>query len=275
VGNKGPNPSLNTSQHVILLPYIEQEAASELINLQKNTPNTLQRIVVFTCPSDGETLSHNQGRGRPDNRTRHNIRANTGSWIDTGENNGIFYHYPNPPSVDGLSFLELPGQLALKYIGVTVSEILDGTSYTAMFSERLVGDEIDSVVSEKRDTFLLAGLTAGRTDAVADSYRTACEALAPPLPTGATNWSMGAATWHNGTLGLTWYNHVSPPNARSCGQNQNGNFQRGTVGPTSNHSGGVNLVLCDGSARFVRDAISIPVWRNLGNRKDGQPSKDY
>ena len=36
------------------------------------------------------------------------------------------------------------------------------------------------------------------------------------------------------------------------------------------HSGGVNVLLCDGSTRFVQDRISLVVWRAIGGRNDGQ-----
>jgi prepilin-type processing-associated H-X9-DG protein len=38
---------------------------------------------------------------------------------------------------------------------------------------------------------------------------------------------------------------------------------------SSRHTGGVNMMLCDGSARFVGSDISRPTWQALGSR-DGQ-----
>ena len=32
----------------------------------------------------------------------------------------------------------------------------------------------------------------------------------------------------------------------------------------SRHTGGVNVALCDGSVRFVRNSISIATWQSLG-----------
>ena len=43
----------------------------------------------------------------------------------------------------------------------------------------------------------------------------------------------------------------------------------------SYHSGGVNAVLCDAAVQFVIDAIDVTVWRNLGNRRDGNVISDY
>jgi prepilin-type N-terminal cleavage/methylation domain-containing protein/prepilin-type processing-associated H-X9-DG protein len=36
----------------------------------------------------------------------------------------------------------------------------------------------------------------------------------------------------------------------------------------SAHSGGLNMVLCDGSVRFIQYEISLAVWKPLGNRRD-------
>jgi prepilin-type processing-associated H-X9-DG protein len=35
------------------------------------------------------------------------------------------------------------------------------------------------------------------------------------------------------------------------------------------HTGGVNMVLCDGSVRFVLDAISLVTWCALGTQNGG------
>jgi prepilin-type processing-associated H-X9-DG protein len=35
---------------------------------------------------------------------------------------------------------------------------------------------------------------------------------------------------------------------------------------SSQHPGGVNLLMCDGAARFITDDIAVPTWRALGSR---------
>jgi prepilin-type processing-associated H-X9-DG protein len=39
----------------------------------------------------------------------------------------------------------------------------------------------------------------------------------------------------------------------------------------SQHSGGVNAALADGSVRFFRDSIDPIVWRGLGTKAGGEP----
>lgn len=43
----------------------------------------------------------------------------------------------------------------------------------------------------------------------------------------------------------------------------------------SRHSGGVNVVLCDGGVRFVNENIDLPTWQALGWIADGQVVTDY
>lgn len=39
---------------------------------------------------------------------------------------------------------------------------------------------------------------------------------------------------------------------------------------SSAHTGGVNLLLCDGSVRFARDSVALPTWRAVGSRDGGE-----
>jgi prepilin-type processing-associated H-X9-DG protein len=45
-------------------------------------------------------------------------------------------------------------------------------------------------------------------------------------------------------------------------------YPSGRIMTTANsfHPGGVNLVLCDGSVRFVSDNVDLTIWRGLGTR---------
>jgi prepilin-type processing-associated H-X9-DG protein len=43
----------------------------------------------------------------------------------------------------------------------------------------------------------------------------------------------------------------------------------------SRHSGGVNVLLGDGSVRFVRNTISLTTWRTLGTMNGGEVLNDF
>ena len=87
--------------------------------------------------------------------------------------------------------------------------------------------------------------------------------LEPVLP-GALDRGV---PWIEGSTSAM-YNHVNVPNKRTC------IFPPGRILNTANsyHPGGVNLTLCDGSVRFVKDSISLPTWRALGSRMGARSS---
>ena len=80
---------------------------------------------------------------------------------------------------------------------------------------------------------------------------------------------MGAPWTH----GQHTYLHATPPNTRSCGFLP---VLRAVMPASSRHPGGVNLLLGDGSVRFVRDTISIGTWQALGTMNGGEVAgNDY
>jgi prepilin-type processing-associated H-X9-DG protein len=38
----------------------------------------------------------------------------------------------------------------------------------------------------------------------------------------------------------------------------------------SKHSGGVNVLMCDGSVKFIKNTISLPTWSGLGTRNGNE-----
>jgi prepilin-type processing-associated H-X9-DG protein len=81
--------------------------------------------------------------------------------------------------------------------------------------------------------------------------------------------------WGAGSPGLSMFNTIVTPNSTQhawsgcrfgcsgCGVDF-GNF----INATSNHSGGVNVGMADGSVRFVKGSVSEQTWWALGT-KDG------
>ena len=93
-------------------------------------------------------------------------------------------------------------------------------------------------------------------------------------PRGA-NWQVTMPYYAN--YGM--YNHVSSPNSRQCSNiavpaTPNGVLGLdvyGTSPPTSLHQGGVNVCMCDGSVKFVRETINLFTWWALGTRASNEP----
>ena len=69
------------------------------------------------------------------------------------------------------------------------------------------------------------------------------------------------------------YSHTIPPNRTACEYNDNQQDGRTTitgVNASSNHSGGVNTLFGDGSVKFIKSTVSIPVWYALATPDRGE-----
>ena len=70
------------------------------------------------------------------------------------------------------------------------------------------------------------------------------------------------------------YAHLMPPNAAPVVSYNTATFQcdegDGAMNPTSNHPGGVNQAMMDGSVRFIKNTIGLPTWWALGTKGAGR-----
>ena len=237
------------STHAFILPQMEQEPLSRKIDFSTTWDNANNayacsvQVPTFLCPSDPQNQTPAGWGGT-------NYRANQGS--------GILFGLPptlasdpnyNMPEPNGVFYLNSACRLA---------SIADGTSNTAMFSEHVMGDWSNSVVS-KGDTFWPQTYPTTPDDAVQK-----CRAI------DITNLSFQrvsnvGAPWLEGYHSTTIYQHVEIPNGRSC------MYPPGRINTTasSGHPQGVNMTLCDASTRFVNNMIDSQVWRALGTRNNG------
>ena len=97
------------------------------------------------------------------------------------------------------------------------------------------------------------------------------------------------AEWVDGKIHETGFTTVFPPNTLvgygSGGTTYDVDFVAATetnLGDTyaavtsrSYHTGGVNVVLLDGSVRFIANGIAPATWRALGTRAGGEVPGDY
>ena len=220
----------------MLLPMMEQTNAYNAINFDfsYNNPNntTAMFMVVsgFVCPSD-------QSDPLPALGGQTNYMADMGSGIVWQASIGPNVGLPNPNGV-------FHGDSATRFAAIT-----DGLSNTGMFSERRLADGNNSQVSPASDVFF----SPQAPTTVAQAYQM-CQAVDVTDLQNQFPLFMGAP-W---LAGQHIFQHVGPPNGRSCGFFT---ALRATMPPSSLHPGGVNLLLADGSVRFVKNSVNLPTWR--------------
>jgi prepilin-type N-terminal cleavage/methylation domain-containing protein/prepilin-type processing-associated H-X9-DG protein len=233
------------SAHSRLLPFLEQDNVYKTIDFSlpwSNPANALAcstRVPSFLCPSDPMTAI-------PATLAPTSYRANEGTSIVFGygasDSSGVNASMPPP---NGPFFVNGPYK---------ITDITDGSSNTAAFSEHLTGDFNQGQVTPNGDTF-----EPGTYPSTADQAMADCQGAT------AQGYSNVGAPWLYGYHSTTVYYHASPPGWRSC------MFPPQRISTTANslHTNGVNVALCDGSVRFVTYAVSLGTWRALGTRNGG------
>ncbi len=257
-GSQGCLPSGRTavslSVHAQLLPHLEQDNIFKQIDFTQawnSAANANARAAVvktFLCPSDNFNAI-------PAGWAGNNYRVNQGSGILWGL----------PPSAAGDPNMGMPAPNGPFFLNskMRLTDMTDGTSNTAALSEHRKGD-FNNGISSVSDTFYL-GQAKGLFPANADEAQTIADSL------DANNllyqgMSDVGAPWIYGYHSTTVYFHATRPFSKSC------MYPPGRIATTadSNHSGGVNVALCDGSVRFVPQSVSLPAWRALGSASGGE-----
>ncbi len=165
----------------------------------------------------------------------------------------------------------------------------DGTSNTVLVSEKLIGSGQAAPVPRSHPMAkrgygwalsLANNLDQGPAGgAEANAFVGACKAVpGTAMSKGTLNPSNGLY-WIGGNPGscLTWcaYNHFMPPNTVQCIASNDANTGAwGSVmdalPPSSNHPGGVNAAMVDGSVKFIKDTVNLQTWWGLGTRNGGE-----
>ncbi|MFO0850417.1 MAG: DUF1559 domain-containing protein [Gemmataceae bacterium] len=220
-----------------LLAYVEQESLHRLIDPDgtlaaggQNDAAGRNRVSLFVCPSDPQA---GQVPGSAYYGTNYVACNGTGVALDP---TGAVTGYLKIPDGNGV-FAQTP---------VRVGDVTDGLSNTAAFSESLVGNGV--AVSGPPADPQAARLVILEVPGGADPAPAVCAA-------GAGTWNpRRGEQWVNGHYGNTLYNHFFTPNPAGQWDCGNGSHNKGLTAARSGHAGGVNVLLCDGSVRFARDA---------------------
>ena len=273
-----------------LLPYMDQASLHSLIDFGLKpqigccpgdvnpplVPVAKTKLSVFRCPSDPgpDLISVKSGT----------TGGATGSTFQYATTN---YHVNAGTAVGKLYDTRLPSDgIAWTNAKVRFSDITDGMSNTAAFSESLIG-LASQVVSapttnqERRRTYInvacvwASSTVPPATAGLANGYMAPAdpslfEAMTVAISRG---WAgQRGAGWIHGREYWTAYNHYHSPNSNIPDMGTCGN---GIFGARSEHVGGVHVLLSDGSVRFMSENMDLGTWRAIGTRSGAEVIGEY
>lgn len=237
------------SGRAMLLPFLEfdplwQQIATapgqggDPLRLKLTTP-PMGEIDVFLCPSSAIPP---QVDGQP----HASYVFNVGDQIDFG---GGVEDFPNQQKTRG----PFGWRSCVK-----MRDILDGMSNTILMAEREIGQP-----TNPRDVIGQAAAVAATSPA--DCLATASSGMF--LATIVRHHSLMGERWASGHPFYSVFTTAVPPNGPSCVASAppSGRSVGGWITASSRHTGGVHVLLGDGTVRFVNEKIDI------GKSGDSQP----
>jgi prepilin-type processing-associated H-X9-DG protein len=255
------------STMAILNPYLEQTNIYNTMDLtqpiyvppnfnisQQNQFAVQQVVKLFLCPSD-KAQPVSVAYGEPVIGP-----TNYAVCIGTGTSNGG-PPFGSPINADGMFRAYKP---------LKIADVYDGLSNTVAMSESLLGDGDENVAGpipgDPQLVYAYTGFGTPLNDAT-------CAA--------ASMWNVSnrrGFMWATGEIRCGSYNHYYTPNQQiyDCVTNDPVDFTAlGFRAARSKHPGGVNVLLGDGSVRFVTNSINATTWRALSTRAGGEIAGDY
>jgi len=255
------------SDKVYLLPFLDRSPEWNRTNFNDgaydpggwwgnaNIETQSIRLPVFNCPSQANeafggaanfTYAINHG-------TSHHAPHDRGSQIITwgGDHNGVASWAGGP----GL------GHWLTSDTPVKFGKISDGTSQTAMYSEFILEKEGNTPDAFKSQVKTWAG--GNNTAEVRQNcFNTRDRSGRPQMRGRAWAWSfMGVGTG---------YNHTMMPNEQPCHSYSDDWTGANLMSASSFHTGGVHVLMSDGSVKFVTENIARQTWWAAGTRAEGE-----
>ena len=241
------------------LPYVEQLNLQNLIDFEQDllqglpwapTINPIYsdvvgtRLPILECPSDdGNPMLEENGA----------LWAGTNYFGNSGTATGVLYVTSQP--TDGIFW---------RGSRTKFRDMSDGSSNTVLFAETLFGlrgDPTSVLLDAQKQQARVSGGAPGSITA---------EDLVVRTPTSYEGRRAGQ--WIRNLPYQGMINAFFTPNSPQPDVVFHGDSMSAS---RSNHSGGVNISLGDGSVRFVNERVELEVWRNLFNRNDGAVLGDF
>lgn len=199
------------------------------------------------------------------------------------------YVFSSGDQVSALAGSTTRGMFAYRHC-VRMRDVTDGTSNTIAMSERAinVGGSGAAVANELRPMQAIAG----QVTTVVTSPNSCYTRSSGSFLTAGNVTRAGGMNWAMGVPGFMAFNTVLPPNSPSCTDISPGvtSITNAVLPATSYHSGGVNILMVDGSVRFAGSNIDTGnlgveqpangpsrygVWGSLGSKSGGETVGEF
>jgi prepilin-type N-terminal cleavage/methylation domain-containing protein/prepilin-type processing-associated H-X9-DG protein len=267
-------PSNDFSMKARIIPFLEQGATFFSFNMTfigadpPNWTGHVMQINAFLCPSDTNIPSvakpHPSIAGLSQLLGYASYANNIGTVFT---NNGG--KFDGPAYKMGDNFVHGPTLM--------LSHIVDGTSNTVIFSETVRGKG-----GSKEDGLHQIYSTQVPLQGAPYSYQDPDKAFVPGCLSSTTQFYWDALPVIADRKGEAWYrhnngegggySHIMLPNTKSCfwkNDDQTHTFET-MVCASAYHPGGVNVVMLDGSVRFVKNGVSPATWRAISTYNGGE-----
>ncbi len=256
------------SDKVYLTPYLELANIHNQTNWNDFPYNAWNRgsnlaqsgrLPVFNCPSNGMP----PGAGLQ------------GSFTYAINNGVMGYSRDNVNKVSGSEgnhngFACYVGEVGRGNRPVTFATLTDGSSNVAAYSEFGITSYNAALATNPRSMQLRTWVA----DIPHKQMRTACYTVPSIGDQGRHELRGSSWAWSFVGNGAA-YSHNMNPNETSCYSHQGDWNGSGTFSASSYHTGGVQVLLGDGSVRFVSENIDYDTWVRVGVRNDGEPLGEF
>ncbi|NNJ24090.1 DUF1559 domain-containing protein [Alienimonas chondri] len=291
------------SSFVAMTPYLDQTALwNEISKPYNKGPNYppmgpapwqtnydpwITQIAFLLCPSDGTRVTDladsNYGMNWGDNGNGNTTNGGNNPPLNQSQGTGGESGEQTGPNYTGMT-----RGMAVRGQSLGMRDVRDGTTTTILYGEFVRGDKTRRYkgnVAWDLGPEIYTNPGANCTDAVADPNEPGYYAPSIAMMHDRNSQWVRGSRWAQGATCHTGFNTITPPNGPSCKNPIYDGSPGGIFSATSNHSGGVQVVLTDGSVHFISETIDVGnqnaamvtsgrspygIWGALGTRNAGE-----